>query len=254
METGLLFPSYILCHGNRTTVPILYSLSWKQDYCSHPMKMGFCSHPIFSVMKTGLLFPSYILWHGNRTIVPILWKWDFVPILYSLSWKQDYCSHPIFSDMKTGLLCPSYILCHQSWKEDYKFPSYILCHENRTLKRSTVMFYALLRNVSHAKTEKTEFNNCLSVCHGMSVFACIDTCINTCIVSASLTQVFFLFSFFPKRFPMEFSQSNWDTLKQRYSIQSFLSCTLIPKQFPSRQQLLLFSATFFSWLPTAVGS
>ena len=147
--------------------------------------------------------------------------------------------------MKTGLLCPSYILCHQSWKEDYKFPSYILCHENRTLKRSTVMFYALLRNVSHAKTEKTEFNNCLSVCHGMSVFACIDTCINTCIVSASLMQVFFLFSFFPKRFPMEFSQSNWDTLKQRYSIQSFLSCTLIPKQFPSRQQLLLLSATFF---------
>ena len=122
-KTGLLFPFYVLSHKNRTTVPILCSLSWKQDYCSHPK---------FSVMKTGLLFPSYILCHENRTTVPTL---------YSLSWKQDYCSHPIFSVMKTGLLFPSYL----SWKQDYcshpifsvmktglLFPSYILCHENRT--------------------------------------------------------------------------------------------------------------------------
>ena len=165
MKTGLLSPSYILCHENRTTVSILYSLSWKQDYCPHP---------IFSVMKTGLLSPSYILRHENRTTVPIL---------YFPSWKQDYCPHPIFSVMKTGLL----------------FPSYILCHENRTLKKSTVIFYALLRNVSHAKTEKTEFNNCLSVCCGMSVFACINTCVHTCISNASLTHVFFSLFFFPQK-------------------------------------------------------
>ena len=169
--------------------------------------------------------------HKNRK----LWTKTTVPILYSLSWKQDYCPHPIRHKNRTTVPIQYFL----SWKQNFK--------------KSSHFFYALLRNVSHVKTEKTEFNNCLSVCRRMSVFACINTCADTCILSASLTRVFFsLFFFPPERFSMELSRRNWDSLKQRYAIQSFLTGTFMPKQFPSRQQLL--SATFIFWLPAAVGS